>query len=625
MCDNLIILRVLRENLNKIKKFTEQSFEVKDKIEKIEQYEFDCLICGDQFKCKKEIKFSIFCLDCTMSSYMKGIILDENKLIKKTIEENPFKTLEELKNELTDNLQKNNKLMIDQLKQILIGWLDNNVTPYDIMLTQEQHDELSSTIDGIKKKCGDNIYDNSFCSVLYEKNIKDCMNKLVNQFIEKLNIKIHQRVSFEIFTQQLARLEKYIKLNGIKNISEILLTNDFDAILPHFKDIKIDESILEKIEKTLLISYDALEGTRVGISEPSVMRQNFETSVLRCPRCQRGPTFFAGCADLWAHHALPINKFNDPSLHTDGRCSSCYFYGYLKSDWISFGSNEDKMEILPVVDGGLWEPLKCENKTNCYNINDNNWEDKKGTVPPRYPCYPWSGGSETNSEEECDSNDNLQNRIQTKSDLITFLLHKATSEKRFNPKTLGSKSWGGSFLSPRNQQLFNKALSNSQALVNEVSRDDIISSFERIKWRYGLPDWPNEFHNSGATLAEVISDISHPFKGDINVEILSYSADSQVEVRLYQKNKENLQIGKEAGSVNLNIFNTANMIHTFTNFESSSAFIKFTPGVKEIQIYGYPFNFGMEEFIKYSKDSEGVYEFRCEKKYRYFVIQLVLN
>ena len=75
--------------------------------------------------------------------------------------------------------------------------------------------------------------------------------------------------------------------------------------------------------------------------------------------------------------------------------------------------------------------------------------------------------------------------------------------------------------------------------------------------------------------------------------------------------------------MNLNIFSTAT--HTFKNFESSSAFIKFTPDVKNILIYGYPFNFGMKDLIEYNKDLEEVYEFRCEKRYRYFLVQVVLN
>lgn len=615
MCDNLITL--LRQKLNKSLE-NQQQEEEEETTE--QQYNFTCTLCFGEFLCKKEIKFPICCLDCTIS-YMEEIIVSEKQLIQKSIDENPFKTLEELKTEIKDTLQKNNKTTIDIVKKILIGWLDNNIKPSDIILNDEQHKELSSTIDNIKEECKDNAYDDSFCSILYEiENVVECVNKLINTFRDKFKVQIHQRVLFQMFSEQLTKLENYIKLNGTKNITKILSTNDFDAISPYLTDIKIDDSILEKLEKTLLISYDALEGTRVGLKEPSQMRRNFETSVLRCPRCQRGPVFFDGCADLWAHHASSDNKFGDPSLHTDGRCRSCQFYGYLKSDWIIFGSNKDNMGILPVEDGGLWEPLKCKNSTNCYNINDYNWKVKKGTAPPRYPCEPWSGGSETNPNIGCDLVDNLQNRIQTKHDLVKFLVHKANSKKRFDPSSLGAKSFVGSFLSTKKQELFNEALSLSQALVNEVSRDDIINSFAYIQNKYGLPDWPNK---SNLAFSEVLDYISSPFNGDISIQILSYTNDSEVEVNLYEKDINTLQIGKQIGSVNLN---PANMMHTFKNFEGSGAFLEFNPDIKKINIYGNSFYYGGKQSVNYKKDLlNNAYEISCDKRYANYSVEIILN
>ena len=55
MCDQLIILRVLRKELNKM---TKQNLEapVIEIMKKTKEYEFDCIICSEQFVCKKEIK-----------------------------------------------------------------------------------------------------------------------------------------------------------------------------------------------------------------------------------------------------------------------------------------------------------------------------------------------------------------------------------------------------------------------------------------------------------------------------------------------------------------------------------------------------------------------------------------
>lgn len=344
------------------------------------------------------------------------------------------------------------------------------------------------------------------------------------------------RIRARTFFDELAMLRDYTNGTVAIDGDEFIESMGVQGIIKHAKftkkaltnlNIKDVHDFRARLTNTVEYSenvlWSAFEDDQMKKLEENQADMLFSSNVVRCPRCFQGPVVFLNCSDLSAHYGDPQEGgFGNPRhYHTDSRCSSCLFYTVSKQDWIGFASDKDPYKALPVLKTGLWHPLTCKNEKNCYDINEINWRNKLGMIPPRYPCEPWKGGDVEDADVGCNVKDIV--KIRNEKDLSNFLaFNKLPKQKEMSKEELEKLKEEQEL-----QELLTELLPTQNLVENGYPTSYLLDTIKTIKQSY--PRWKTNVMQKGQLLSEVLEQFQ-PFNSEIYIIFDLPPSDKSVKV-----------------------------------------------------------------------------------------------
>lgn len=379
-----------------------------------------CIVCSTTVKFNKKSKGEhedVLCLDCLGSSLKIYEWTPPNIPASDEKFENSKNVQDQLERLITCKHNIKNMIVTPEIISEFKTHFPTHFSEFWLPLTSLNSQNFSSVMEEILNRYEQIKND----SIDEEDNLTGIKNRLImlrNEFFQLID-------KLDSCSDLLSILNKFWMFHKIINSYGGFAKTQLKTYIFEKKNFQV-KNIVNSLDESIRI---------LAIDEKSIFKK--DTPILRCPRCNHGPVQFDDCPDLMVKYGPGV--YGDKSglgpgavIGYDLRCPHCLFYSYGKPDWIQFGKGNWK--LLPVVKGGLWEPLDCTDQTNCYDITNENWKKKIGQPPARMPCDPWSknpgrthpftGVWENGWELPCDYQFNIRNKINSANDLKEFLFKR---------------------------------------------------------------------------------------------------------------------------------------------------------------------------------------------------------